>query len=211
MKIVNNLFVGAIAFVVLISIALITIKKPEHPYELSQQETLDMILNSKNMEVVPEEIPNLLENTSTKVYFVDLRSPGEFIKGHIAGAINIPQNMILEEDNLNFFRSFNSDGTVVLYGKDQVQANGPWMILKQLGINNIEVLEGGYNYYIAHMNDLQNNSTTPPEYMIEVPQYDFKQIMAQTPGSGDVSTESEKPKEIVPVRRKKNQVVAGGC
>lgn len=210
MKLVNNLFIGAIAFVVLISIALITIRQPEHPYELSQEATLEKVLNNNKAEVIPEELRFLNENQKVKLSFIDLRSPGEFVKGHIDGAVNIPQNSILQEDNLEFFRSLDSTHLVVIYGHDQVQASGPWMILKQLGIDNIKMLKGGYSYYSTSSLNISELPDTP-EYMIEVPQCDYNEVMAQTPGMGDVTTETEGPKEIVPVRREKKKAVAGGC
>ena len=34
----------------------------------------------------------------------------------------------------------------ILYGKDQLETNSPWMLLCQLGFDNIKVLFGGYDY-----------------------------------------------------------------
>jgi len=210
MKKTNNLLIGAIAFVVIILIALISTNQPEHPYELSQEETLEMVLAAAEMEVIPEEIQFLKEDPSITLYFVDLRSPGEFGKGHIEGALNIPQSSILKEENLEFFQSLDSTRTAILYGRDQIQANGPWMILKQLGIDDIKVLKGGYQYYSTNSLDIKDMPQTPV-YMIEVPQYDYAQLVEETPGIGDVSVETEGPQQIIPVRKKKTQRVAGGC
>lgn len=210
MKIINNLFIGAIAFVVLITIALVTISQPEHPYELSQEETLQMAMNTAEDEVIPEEIKLLREDASVQLYLVDLRSPGEFVKGHIADAINIPQSTLLNEENLEFFRSLAPASTVILYSNNQVQAAGPWMILRQLGIDNIKMLKGGYNYYSAHTLNISDLPATP-EYMIEYPQYDYTQVFKETPGIGDVSVETDGPKQVIPVRKKKKQAAAGGC
>ena len=210
MKKTNNLLIGAIAFVVIILIALISINQPEHPYGLSQEETLEMVLASAEMEVIPEEIQFLKENSSATLYFIDLRSPGEFGKGHIKGAMNIPQSSILEEENLEFFKGLDSTRTAILYGRDQIQANGPWMILKQLGIDDIKVLKGGYQYYSTNSLDIYDMPQTPV-YMIEVQQYDYAQLVEETPGIGDVTIETEGPAQVIPVRKKKLQRVVGGC
>ncbi|HKJ78574.1 MAG TPA: rhodanese-like domain-containing protein, partial [Prolixibacteraceae bacterium] len=170
MKKINNLVIGAVAFVVIILIALISISQPEHPYELSQEETLEIVLASAEMEVIPEEIKFLKENSSVTLYIIDLRSQEEFGIGHIEGAMNIPQSSILEEENMEFFQSLDSTRTAILYGRDQIQANGPWMILKQLGIDNVKVLKGGYQYYSTNSLDIKNMPKTPA-YMIEFPQY----------------------------------------
>jgi rhodanese-related sulfurtransferase len=210
MKKSNNLIIGAVAFVVIILIALISISQPEHPYGLSQEEALEMALTSGEMEVIPEELRFLKEDNSVNLHFVDLRSPGEFQKGHIEGAVNIPLSSILEEENLEFFRNLDSANTAILYGTDQLQASGPWMILRQLGISNIKMLKGGYNYYSTHSLDISEMPETP-SYMIEAPQYDYAQIVEETPGIGDVTVETEGPEQVIPVRRKKTQRVAGGC
>ena len=210
MKKSNNLLIGALAFVVIILIALISINQPEHPYELSQEEALKMALSSDKMEVIPEEIQFLRTDDSVNVYFVDLRSPGEYIKGHIEEAVNIPRNSIIGEENLEFFRNLDSADTAILYGTDQLQASGPWMILRQLGISNIKMLKGGYNYYATHSLDVSDMPETP-SYMIEAPQYDYAQIVEETPGIGDVTVETEGPEQVIPVRKKKTQRVAGGC
>lgn len=210
MKKSNNLIIGAAAFVVIILIALISISQPEHPYELSQQEALEMALSSNEMEVIPEELRFLKEDNSVTLHFVDLRSSEEFQKGHIESAVNIPLSSILEEENLKFFKNLDSANTVILYGTDQLQASGPWMILRQLGINNIKMLKGGYNYYSTHSLDVSDLPETP-KYLIEAPQYDYAQIVEKTPGIGDVTVETEGPEQVIPVRKEKTQRVAGGC
>ena len=210
MKKINNLVIGAVAFVVIILIALISISQPEHPYELSQEETLEIILASAEMEVIPEEIKFLKENSSVTLYIIDLRSQEEFGIGHIEGAMNIPQSSILEDENMEFFQSLDSTRTAILYGRDQIQANGPWMILKQLGIDNIKILKGGYQYYSTNSLDIKNMPKTPA-YMIEFPQYDYTRLVEETPGIGDVSIETTGPKEVIPVRKRKKKAAAGGC
>lgn len=210
MKKSNNLIIGAVVFVVIILIALISISQPEHPYELSQKEALELALTSNEMEIIPEELQFLKEDNSVKLHFVDLRSPGEFQKGHIEGAVNIPRSSILSEENMEFFESLDSANVAIIYGSDQIQASGPWMILRQLGINNIKMLRGGYNYYSTSSLDIYDMPETPA-YMIEVPQYDYVQIVEQTPGIGDVTVETEGPAQVIPVRKKKTQRAAGGC
>ena len=54
---------------------------------------------------------------------------------------------ILNGENKEFFEGLQSDSiTAVLYDYDQTEANGPWMILKQLGYN-VKILLGGYGYH----------------------------------------------------------------
>ena len=210
MKRINNLIAGAIAFVAVILIALLSIDKPEHPYALSQEQALDTTLAYKKMEVLPEDVPSMLKNSSSSCVFVDLRNPGEFTKGHIDGAVNIPFNSLMDPENLEFFREKGPATIAVLYGEDQIQANGPWMILTQLGYENIKVLKGGYTFYATHAPNFSNLPPTPA-YMVEEPMYDYKKIVEETPGTGDVNVETEGPEKVVPKRKQKERKISGGC
>ncbi len=51
--------------------------------------------------------------------------------------------------------------TVILIAETQSEANGPWMLLKQLGYNNLKVMLGGWNYY-ANPIDPYDMPETPP-------------------------------------------------
>lgn len=208
MKKNKSLLIGAIVFLIVILIGFLSSKSPEHPYQLSVSATLSHVLSLKD-EVFPEDVPYILEDSSSTV-FVDVREPSEFVKGHIEGAINIPTHSTIKDEYLPIFMGKDSSQQVILYGKDQLQANGPWMILKQLGAENIKVLLGGYSYYA-------NNSLDPydmppiPEYLVEEPKYDYQSVVEETPGLGDVSVDIDKPEKVVPVRKKKERKIEGGC
>ncbi|RLD75201.1 MAG: hypothetical protein DRJ15_17295, partial [Bacteroidetes bacterium] len=116
-----------------IVIGLLTINKPDLKYQRTTDETLvHLILNED--ELYPEDLVGIIEMEEPGYAIIDLRSPYEFIKGHIRGAVNIPTNSLLDKENLKEFKRYASDSvTVILYGQTQLEANGPWMILKQMG------------------------------------------------------------------------------
>ena len=63
-------------------------------------------------------------------------------------AINIFKADVLEKENLKFFKSLRTDNKkAVLYGNDVIEANTPFMILQQIGIENIVLMEGGYQFF----------------------------------------------------------------
>lgn len=208
MKKNRSLLVGAIVFLLVILIGFISSKSPEHPYQLSVDETLTQVLALED-EVFPEDIQYILEDSSTTI-FVDVREPSEYVKGHIEGAVNIPTHSITKEEYLPVFMDKDSAQQVIIYGKDQLQANGPWLVLKQLGAKNIKVLLGGYHYYA-------NNSLDPydmppiPEYLVEEPKYDYQSMVEETPGLGDVTVDIDGPQKVIPVRKKKARKIEGGC
>jgi hypothetical protein len=95
--------------------------------------------------------------------------------------------------------------TVILYGKDQLEAIGTWMLLHQLGFDNIKVLLGGYDY----MTDEDINyfdMPEIPEYLIEEPLINYFEFIENAALiSGQVDQQKEELKQITPVKRKKKR------
>ncbi len=206
----KRLFIFSILFAIIIIIGLLTIKRPHLVYRLSPEEALTETMSLMD-EYFPEDIPMLVEYADPAFQLIDIRNPYEYLKGHIETAINIPVYSILDNENLKFFKRMAADTvTIILYGKDQLEANSPWMLLNQLGYNNIKVLLGGYDYYANGPLDFYDMPEIP-EYLVEEAKYDFADIISQA-GLGQPSISSESSREVViPVRRKKKNVVEGGC
>lgn len=206
-----NFIAVVVIFVLVIVIGLLTLNKPDLKYKLSLDETLgQLMLNEEEMH--PRDLADILKTEDQDHVVIDLRNPYEFMKGHIAGAVNIPTNSLLDKENTKLFDNLSADSvTVVLYGKDQLEANGPWMILKQLGYNNIRILLGGYQYFTGMPLDARDMPETP-EYLVEEPVYDYYGIMEEL---GSISVEdrheAEQPEVIMPARKKKKSAVEGGC
>ena len=63
---------------------------------------------------------------------------------------------MLSDKTLKKFDQYAKDSiAIVLYGNIQTDANGPWMMLKQLGYTDVKVMLGGYNYYSKEPSDLE--------------------------------------------------------
>lgn len=179
-------------------------------YELSAQEMLDVTI-SREYEVYPEDVAYYTESEDESYFIVDVRDPHSYQNGHITTAENIPVHDFLEKENLKLFDRLQKDSVlVILYGKDQLDANGGWMLLRQLGYDNARVMLGGYNYYSTSSLDLYDLPEIP-EYMVEEPMFDFAGMMEEMSG-GDFSAQpSDQPEIIVPARKKKKSAVEGGC
>ena len=212
MKHPNLNFIGfVVTFILVIVIGLLTLNWPDLKYQRSLDETVEAIMLEEDV-VYPEDFVMVVEYEEPGYAIIDLRNPYDYINGHIIGAINMPVNSILDKENIKAFNQYAADSvTVVLYGKDQLEANGPWMILKQMGFDNIKVLMGGYHYFTTGPLDIYDMPEIPA-YLVEEPAYDFYTIMEEMgsaeydAGSGDVQTEV-----IIPTRKKKASVVEGGC
>ncbi len=207
----NLAFVSfVVIFVLVIVIGLLSLNRPDLRYSVTAEEALEALAENEDL-MYPEDLAGIIEMEVEGYTVIDLRNPYEFIKGHITGAVNIPANSLLDKENLKLLDNFAKDSVqVVLYGRDQLEANGPWLILKQMGYDNLKVLMGGYGYFTTGPLDIYDMPEVP-DYLVEEPKYDFYGIMEEM-GSGEMMvTDDEQPQAVIPVRRKKTNVVEGGC
>lgn len=195
-------------FALVIVFGWITMKKPRFNYELTPQQTVDMVINHKGC-FHPYELQKVLNNKAGDVMLIDIRNSFDFAKGHIPGALNITAVNLLHEDNIKQLDEWkNSNIKVVFYHDDQLQANGAWMLFRQIGYANTYVLLGGYQYYALHKDNLKQSEAT---CLKGTPKYDYAKVAKKSvSGSGDAS--ASKPAKKVKVRRKKKEKAAsGGC
>jgi rhodanese-related sulfurtransferase len=207
----RRLTIAMMIFVLIIILGFITLKPPKYEYKLSTDQILEELKNEDEF-VSPVQLAKDMSSDQSPIVLVDIRSPYDYDMGHLKNAVNIPVSEILSKESISFFEEAkNQDAQVVLYGSDQLQANGPWMFLMQIGYHNIKLLLGGYNYYV-------NQSGSQPEpseksaYAIEEPDLDFSEFMEKR-SSGFIGTKTtkEQPAQIIPVKRNKKSATAGGC
>jgi rhodanese-related sulfurtransferase len=206
-----NFIAFVLTFIVVIVIGLLTLNWPDLRYVRSLEETVEIVLLDEDL-VYPEDLVMIVEYEEPGYVLLDLRSPYDYIKGHIKGAVNMPVNSILDKGNIELFKQYAKDSiNVIIYGKDQLEANGPWMILKQMGYDNIQILMGGYHYFTTGPLDIYDMPEVPA-YLVEEPAYDFYGIMEEM-GSADFAggTDEAQTEVVIPTRRKKESVVEGGC
>ena len=206
----KRLTISVVVFAIIIVVGLITLSHPKHVFTLDAQATLETIL-AEQEEISPYETAKIVARKDQHYQLIDLRSPYDFLIGHIDSAINIPLNSILEDENFATIKKISESGkTMIFYGNDQSQANGPWLLMTQLGIKNINVLAGGYEYFI-----LRNDSTyiaVDSVYCTEKAKYDYALVFQEISGDNNVSSTVEKqPQKVIPRRRKKKAIAAGGC
>lgn len=76
------------------------------------------------------------------IVILDVRTPGEFSEGYIAGAIN---KDYMNENFLNEIESLDKQKTYVVYCQGGGRQKNAADQLKSLGFENIYLLEGGFN------------------------------------------------------------------
>lgn len=197
-----------IAFVVLIVVGFLTMQKPLLNYNLNMNESLQMVKDS-NAYFYPSELANKNGQPDKNIVLIDLRNNFDFGQGHIPGAENISAYDLILEENIERLQGFKDENiAVVFYADNQLQANGPWMLFRQLGFDNIKILLGGYNYF-KEMNTEISDSLNRSNYLIDVPRYDYAQII--NAGKTDTISQNETKTVVNVVRKKKAKAVSGGC
>jgi len=193
-------------FVLVILIGFLTLKPPTFKYKLSLQQSIEM-LHDSSAYFYPWQLPDVISKVNKDVVLIDIRNKFIFGQGHIPGAENISAYDLTNKEHIQHLKDLSSK-TIVLYGEDQLQANGPWMWFRQVGFDNIKILLGGYDYYKAN-EDYLADSKFYEDYLKGVPKYDYAKVAASSAASATTSSSVKKP--VVVKRKKKTAVAAGGC
>lgn len=201
--------VTMIAFVVLIVVGFFTMQKPLLSYTLDMKQSLEAV-NDKSADFSPSELDAFLTEPTHNIVLIDIRDRFSFGQGHIPGAKNISAYDLSQEQNIDLLNDYKSKGiTVVLYGNDQLQANGPWMLFRQVGFDNVKILLGGYSHYLAQLYS-QKDSTGKTNYEKEVALYDYAKVAQNVSNDSDESSTVTKKPAVV-LRKKKAKRASGGC
>ena len=169
-------------------------------YVLNTKSTLDN-LTSKDYFVTMDNINN------PNYVLIDVRSQFEFDKGHLENTINIYTPEILNETNLAIFTQLNEAGkTAVLYANNPEELNTPFLILSQLGYNNIKLLEVKNNY-------LQNKLITTP-IEVEKSQADVSAFIKESAKNANIIVPIKvvtPVKKVITIQKKKKAPAEGCC
>ncbi|HHP7240707.1 MAG TPA: rhodanese-like domain-containing protein [Cyclobacteriaceae bacterium] len=91
-----------------------------------------MISKIKTQSYVIDDLKGL-----SKPVIIDLKEPQLFVSDHLPKAINIPFSLLL---NNNYQSVWQDEHAKVLYGVDEMKLHQSWMLLTQMGFENIYVL-----------------------------------------------------------------------
>ncbi|MDD3664904.1 MAG: rhodanese-like domain-containing protein [Bacteroidales bacterium] len=187
-------------------------KNTTTPYKLDAVQILDE-LKSGTQYLEPEQVAQMLVEKDPYLQLIDIRSQAEFEKFSLPGAVNVPFDNILAAD---YTELFDQDTKInVFYGNGTTQANEAWMLLRQLGYENINVLRGGLNYWAeVIMNPTPPSGVNPND---DIARYNFRIGASQALGGGaqqtgnDAKASSPAAKPAGPKPGGKKKKVAGGC
>jgi rhodanese-related sulfurtransferase len=207
----NWIFLAALLLILVIIVVLLGLRAPSVAYRINPEQVAAIVADSGN-QVSPVRLYEELTNKKSNPIVVDIRSSDDFAKGHIEKAVNIPVRELLQPRSLSFFKELKkTNAFAILYGEDQLQAGGPWLLLKQVGFDNIKVLQGGYSFYKTLPLPDSLMKVRMAELNIEMPQIDTMQF--RKPGVGATtltkSADKKSPEKVIPVKKQGSS--GGGC
>jgi rhodanese-related sulfurtransferase len=202
-------FITVLIFLAIIIVGLLTVRGPRLKYELSPNETVELVTLEEHF-MYPYELEDIFSGAIDTIVLIDIRDKFEYGRGHIEGAENISAITLLDQDNIRRLQQLKEDGmTVVIYGNSQLEANGPWMVFRQLGFDNVRILLGGYDFY-KEWKDMLGDTYYEDSYLLGAPRFDYAEVAASAAMTAG-SDESSAKKPVTVKRKKKTTVAEGGC
>ncbi len=202
-----------IIFITVFLLGVVIAMVPENttkPYKLTAEDMLIEVQGAAEM-VSADEVAHWIISKDPTLQLVDVRTPDEFQKYHLQGAVNVPLSVILNDE----YRDILDQGVRmnVLYSNGTMNSHQAWMILRQLGFKNNYVLQGGLNYWFETIMNPQAPSVYSPDE--EFARYDFRKAASGALGGGGAVTLTAPAKEAAEkptiIRTKKKKAPAGGC
>ena len=175
MKHINLLALGGLVILLAVLFGFATMKiTGKYKFKRESTEMLEIV----SLREHALSIDKVKSHSSDEEYtLIDIRTPKEYMNYHISNSTNIPFDRLLDNDNMDFF---NSPKKKIIYGTSSVGANAAWMILTQLGYDNLFILDCDLNDWKLYV-DEKNIFSEPPK-KDEDPKYDYESIIKETEG-----------------------------
>ncbi|OMP32318.1 rhodanese-like domain-containing protein [Mangrovimonas sp. DI 80] len=198
----KRISIAATLFILAVLIGFLTYKRPKNTYAFNTKSTLEKITSTDYF------LPySLIENED--VAFIDIRNPYEYNKGHLQNAINMPSVDIMSEASQKLLQDLKkSDTPTALYGSTPEEANIPFLILYQLGFDNLKILPVELSY--------SQNKLITKESKTETLPHDINGFIMDSQKHLDSSNTIVPPtadvhKKVITVEKKKKRKAEGGC
>ncbi|WP_339917946.1 rhodanese-like domain-containing protein [Yeosuana marina] len=199
---VKRISIASTLFILAVLIGVLTFERPKNMYAINTKDTLKKLTTNNDYIVSLNDINN------PDVALIDVRSAYEYDKGHLKNAINISTPEILNDENQSIFNELKSTNkTVVLYGSSPEEANIPYLLLYQLGYDNIKLLAVTNKY---SQNKLITNESNIEKYNADIKSF-IDESIKNVNGNLDAKETKIIPKKIITIKKKKKKAAEGGC
>lgn len=181
-----------------------------YPHVIDESELVYEI-NKEGRYITTDEVAQAVMESDPSFLLIDIRTPEEYAKYTIDGAINIPYNKVMDKGNVDYF---NQDVyTTVLFSNGSTLADQTWLRLRSYDYQGNKVLKGGLNeWYKTILNPTKPKDT---ELTTELEkQYLFRKGASvfftgvQIVGA---ATKKKNKKSAKPIVKRKKKEVSGGC
>jgi len=183
---------GVIAALIVLVLSFIFLKTDKYTFKTPLNKELAEI-KVASFQVSPQTVAKAILSKDKSIILVDVRSQFDFAKGHLPDAKNIYKVNLMDDSNMDFFLALKeTNKKAVLYGSSASEANVPFMILKQMGIENISYLAVGYDDLKSeNWNEIAANSA---KFNDETAVVDFAKFISDAnKSSNKVNTTVAKP------------------
>ena len=175
MKHINLLVLGGLVILLLVLFGFATLKiTGKYKFKKQSAEMLEIVISREHALDI-EKVKDL--SSENEFFFIDIRTPKEYINYHIAEAKNIPFDRLLDDEFSDFF---NNPNKKIIYGTTSVGSNAAWMVLTQFGYDNLFILDSDLKDWKIYV-DQKNIFKEKPKNDEDV-KFDFEAIMSETEG-----------------------------
>lgn len=187
---------SSVFFLIVVIIAF-TINRDEK-FTVSQEIVFNEIISGASI-ANEETLLKVSGDENSEYLIIDVRTPGKFIKGHVTNSINVPVKDMLDPIYTSIYK--NTNKPIIIYGDYTCDAHRAYNMFRQMGVENINVIAGGYEYFIEFGDWV---------FPVESAKYDFAEIMKEKNGGTAVElVEPVKAVKKLPVKKKER--AEGGC
>jgi rhodanese-related sulfurtransferase len=192
--------------IIVLGLGLIFLPEIQHKKELPPKQLLTEISTATRF-ISTDKVAERIIDGDPSMLLVDVRDMYQSLEFTLPGAINIPIEEVLDSTWMEYFDQDDYD--VVLFSNGDILADQAYMVLRRYDYKNLFVLKGGLNYWAETILQPPVPSESAPTEEFEL--YDFRRAARQYFVGGDVIIEQQPSESITVTRRKKKNVVEGGC
>lgn len=181
---------------------------PKKTYEENPPEELLRQVSGNSRFLSADLVADRMINSDPSLLLIDVRESALFNEFSLPGALNIPLENILQQENNDILSQEGMD--IVFYSTGDLLADQAWMICKRKGMNDIFVLKGGLNEWFNSFFLLQPPLETASSE--EIALYQFRNGVKQYfTGSGVLTQANPATEKVTVAPRQKKTAAEGGC
>lgn len=178
----------------------------DEPNQIDPEELLQEIIQPTRY-ITTDQVAKMIIQGDPSLMLIDVRSEDDYAYYALPGAINIPLDSLLVNDNLSYL---GVPGTkVVFVSNDDIKADQTWVIAKRLGYKSIYVLKGGLNCWMQTIIEPERPGDDASSEDFET--YSFRKGAQMYFTGTEVDNSNSEEVDVQVKRRTKSNVAAGGC